>query len=613
MKKALPILAIFAFCLLPVSLATAQDGDPGPGASPSPEVAASTYEARCLTCHGATGQGDGPKAIEASLAMPDLTDPALWRETTPARWFDIVSNGVEDKAMPPFGDASSNPLRQIDRWNLVFYLYTLATSPGQVQMGQALYEQSCVECHGVDGAGVDDGSAGLTAGKADFTDLAAMANVSQADLYAATADSSIEGHDGELSDVEIWALADYVRTFSYNYAPPVIAQAPAGDQPEPAPGPTVSSPFTGGAGVISGQVLNGTAGGTSPEGLEVRLRAFDMDAAFVDAITTTTRADGSFRFEDIDPAAAVQYEPVATYHGVSYVGDLDQAIRLSPDQPAGQVDITVYETTEDNSAVRIERLHIVMDFMPGQVQVAELYILSNDGDRAYVGTLENGTIQLDVPPEALSFQPGGNPSRYRTLADGIADTVPVPPGASTAESVLVYNLAYDDGLELSRPIPYDTRVVNVFTPDVGVEVSGDGIRDGGPFSAQGTMLNTYLADDLAAGGRLTIKLSGEPKFSTTSAASPHGASAAQGPDNTQSLAIGLIALAGALAVGFLYWQGYLRLGAKPPLGSEQTTLLQAIAELDDAYQVGQLKEKIYQSKRAELKAELMELMRKRDS
>jgi mono/diheme cytochrome c family protein len=590
MKKTL--LALIILLVLSSQSAVAQDGAQGPSTPPAPEIAASIYEARCLTCHGPTGQGDGARAVQASLAMPDLTDPALWRETTPARWFDIISNGVQDKAMPPFGEASSNPLRQIDRWNLVFYLYTLVTSPGQIEMGRALYEQNCAECHAAAGAGTDDAPG--------FTDLAAMANVSQADLYAAIADANIEGHDVELAEVEIWALADYVRTFSYNYTPPVTSEAPAA--------PATRSPFTGGVGVISGQVRNGTAGAAPPAGIEVRLRAFDMDATFVDAITTTTSADGSFRFEGIDPTAPVQLEPTATYYGVTYVGDLEEAIQLSPEQPTGEVDITVYETTEDDSAVRIERLHIVTDFAAGQVQIAELYILSNTGDRAYVGTLEQGTIRLSVPSDALSFQPGGDPNRYRTLADGIADTIPVPPGVSTAESVLVYNLAYDDGLELTRPLPYAAKIVNVFVPDVGVEVSGEGLRDGGPFNAQGTLLNTYLADDLAAGSQLTIKLSGEPELTTVSVSSPHEAN--KGPDDTQSMAIGLIVLAGAVAVGFLYWRGYLQLGARSAAPSGQTALLQAIADLDDEYAAGRLKKKPYQAERARLKAKLVELMKK---
>jgi len=215
---------------------------------------------------------------------------------------------------------------------------------------------------------------------------------------------------------------------------------------------------------------------------------------------------------------------------------------------------------------------------------------------------------LSVPSDALGFQPGGDPNRYRALANGIADTIPVPPGVSTAESVLVYTMAYDDGLELTRPMPYDAKIVNVFVPDVGVKVSGEGIRDGGPFNAQGTLLNTYLADDLAAGSRLTIELSGKPESSAASVSSPHEAN--KGPDNIQSMVIGLIVLAGAVGAGFLYWRGYLQPGARPAGPSGQTTLLQAIADLDDEYAAGRLKKKPYQAERARLKAELVELMKR---
>jgi mono/diheme cytochrome c family protein len=347
-----------------VLVASAQEGTAGPSAPPSPEVATSIYEERCALCHGPAGQGDGARAIEVNLSMPDLTDPAIFRETTPARWFDIISNGVADEAMPPFGDASSNPLRQIDRWNLVFYLYTLNTPPEQVAMGQALYDSSCAECHEPDGAGSADGSAELAEVAPGFTDLATMATLSQADLFAAIADTTVEGHDLGFGEVEIWAVADYVRTFSYIYTPPRLIDIPF-----------AADPFAGGEGVVTGRVINGTAGAAPPAGLEVRLRAFDMNAAFLDAITTTVAADGSFLFEGIDPAAPVQLEPLAVYRDIPYFGDLDGAIVLSPVQPQADVNITVYETTEDASSIRLERLHLVFDLASNQAQVAELYIL----------------------------------------------------------------------------------------------------------------------------------------------------------------------------------------------------------------------------------------------
>ena len=572
----------------------AQDGTEGPTAPPSPAAVTTTYQNRCANCHGPSGQGNGGQAIQANLLMPDLTDPTLLRETTPARWFDIITNGVDGAAMPPFGNESSNPLRQIDRWNLVYYLYTLGTPPTQVAMGQALYDGFCAECHGTDGAGDSDNPG--------FSDLASMAGKSQTDLFGAVADTSINGHDYGMGDVEIWAITDYLRALTYNYTPP-----PATDTATETSAPVALSPFTDGSGVISGQVRNGTPGAPLPDDLVINLRAFDMNANFVDSITTTVKADGAFRFDDIDATIPLQYEPLAVYQNIPYFGSLETAIVLTEQQPEADVNIVVYEITEDPSDVRIERLHIVLDFALGQVQVAELYILSNDGDKAFVGTLENGTLAIAEPPNALSFQPGGDPSRYLTLADGVADTMPIPPGVGTTESVVVYDLAYDGDIELSRALPYDVETVNIFAPaEAGVNVSGDGIRSGGPFQAQGASLDTFLADNLSAGGKLTFQVSGEPLSSLgTVDASPHQTS---GPDQTTSIVIGLIALAGAVALAIVYWQGWLNLRFRPAAQDRRANLLQAIADLDDEYEVGGLEEEPYLARRAELKDELIALM-----
>lgn len=572
----------------------AQDGSEGPTTQPSPEAVSTIYESRCANCHGSSGQGNGPMASQANLAVPDLTDPTNLRETTPTRWYEIITNGVDDAAMPPFGEESNNPLRQIDRWNLVFYLYTLGTSSTQVAMGQALYDSFCVDCHGIDGVG--------TANSPGFTDLAEMAGKSQVDLFNATADTSIEGHDLGMGDVEFWAVTDYVRTLSYNYAPP-----PTTDTASETGAPAALSPFSGGSGVITGQVRNGTPGGSIPDDLMVTLRAFDVDANFVDSITTTIQADGTFRFDGIDAAMPAQYEPLSIYQNVPYFGGLDSAIVLSEEQPEADVDIVIYETTQDSSDVRIERLHMVVDFDSGQMQVAELYILSNYGDRAFVGTMEDGTLPLIIPPNALSFQPGGDSSRYLTLADGIADTMPIAPGASTAESVVVYTLAYDGDLELSRPLPYDVDTVNILVPaEAGVEVTGEGIRPGGPFQARGASLDMFLADDLSAGSELTFRVSGEPLSGLgTMNVSPHRSS---GPDEATGIAIGLVALTGSAALAIAYWQGWLSSRFKSSARDRQAVLLQAIADLDDEYDTGRLAEEPYQTRRSELKEELLALM-----
>jgi hypothetical protein len=367
-----------------------------------------------------------------------------------------------------------------------------------------------------------------------------------------------------------------------------------------------SSPFAGGEGVVSGQVLNGSTGQAPPGELEVILRAFDaMDASFVDSITTTIAADGSFMFEGIDPSAPVQLEPLLVYQDVFYYGDLEAAITLTPEQPQFDVTITVYDSTQDDSAINIERLHIIFEFFLGQVQVVEIYILSNDGLQPYAGTPEGGTLRLNVPNEALFAQPEGDSGRYVTLDDGFADTAPVPPGAGAFESVLVYEMAYQDSLELSRPLPYDANQVIILVPDVGVEVSGEGIEPGGPFEMQDRTMQVYLANELSQGERLDLNLSGAAQVQAASSGMPampssHPATTDE-TDETRNAIIALVVLAASLALAYLYWQGRLRLRPR----TDQVDLYQAIADLDDDFDANLIEPKQYHAQRARLKQKLV--------
>ncbi len=142
----------------------------------------------------------------------------------------------------------------------------------------------------------------------------------------------------------------------------------------------------------------------------------------------------------------------------------------------------------------------------------------------------------------------------------------------------------------------------------GIEVSGDQIRSAGPFQAQGTLLDTYLADDLSAGERFTLRLSGAPQISASAPApSPNQP---PGPSETQGILIGAIALAGAVILAYMYWQGHLGLRLQPATQDRQSDLLQAIADLDDDYEAGGVKENAYRKKRASFKEDLIALKEK---
>jgi mono/diheme cytochrome c family protein len=77
------------------------------------------FTARCVACHGATGNGDGPDAANLGIHPANLTDPSL-RSQPDGALFGRITMGK--KPMPAYGMR----LSATDRWNLVNYVRTLA-------------------------------------------------------------------------------------------------------------------------------------------------------------------------------------------------------------------------------------------------------------------------------------------------------------------------------------------------------------------------------------------------------------------------------------------------------------------------------------------------------
>lgn len=80
------------------------------------------YVRDCLSCHGATGKGDGPAAKDLPKKSGDLSDPKMWEQTDGALFWKIS----EGRA-PMTG--YEKLLTEEDRWHVVNYLRTLAPKP----------------------------------------------------------------------------------------------------------------------------------------------------------------------------------------------------------------------------------------------------------------------------------------------------------------------------------------------------------------------------------------------------------------------------------------------------------------------------------------------------
>ncbi len=214
-----------------------------PVVPPDPANGAAIFAEKCAPCHGAAGQGDGPRASSLPNPVAAIGTADLARKSTAAAWFDIITNGNLEKFMPPF----SSSLSDGQRWDVLAYVYSLSETPAALAMGGQLYDQNCASCHGKTGKGDGVNAAGSMM---DFTDQASMAQKTGDDIYQAiTAGKTpaMPAYGDKFSDDQRRAMADYIRFLSF--APAARAAYPGVSTPIAA-APTAyplatSSPLSG--------------------------------------------------------------------------------------------------------------------------------------------------------------------------------------------------------------------------------------------------------------------------------------------------------------------------------------------------------------------------------
>lgn len=600
--------AVFIFIVLLFSLGYlgAEAQEPSlPFTPPNAEIGLEIFADRCANCHGPTGGGDGELAANLPKQPARLNDPEYRKTAVPGTVFGHLTNGIIESGMPPFGPASTNPISEENRWDLITAIYSLSTPADSLTAGQAVYEENCLACHGEAGAG-DGPDAATDAAGLDLTRLSYWFNRSN-ETVLADVPGDIAEHEFTLNDDEQLAVVDYARTFSYAYFNPAAPR----------------EPIEGAA--ISGQVTNGTTN-EPVSGSEARLRAFTASFQETLNLTTTVGVDGRYQFDlpTVDPDWV--YLASVRYNDLSFSSNAGQ---ISRSELALELPIIVYDTTTNDAAITIDQLHLIMEFQGDLLQVSEIYIISNRESAVFVGDLGDpnlGTVQFSLPDGAES------PSFERTLSSmestipateiiqteqGWADTLPMQPGSNGMNLIVSYLLPYQDGMTLNHPLYYGTSSANIILPDVGVSVTGDGweFRGSNVMPGGGGNFLSYGRANIPSGGNLTLVLEGKPE--QRSSLGGNGAFASRNTTNELIIGGGILLIA-VVTVGFLFrsWQSqplqmaeteYDDFDEEDEEEDQINQFLQAIADLDDAHERGELAEGDYANQRHQLKEQLKSL------
>jgi mono/diheme cytochrome c family protein len=565
-----------------------------PTVPPDPQRGAQIYAEKCVACHGERGMGDGPQASQLTVPVPPLGDLSLAQGARPVEWFQIVTNGNIERFMPPF-----RSLDERQRWDVVAYALSLSLSQDLLAQGAEIYQQKCQNCHGTEG----QGSAQAPGWRDDTSRLASLSLVEMTSIIR-LGKGNMPAYAGELTESQILALAAYSRSLSFETS--ALVQSPTLSQIAPGTAEQAEGEQVQAASElrlpIRGEVVNGS-GGQLPPGLTAELAGYDgMVQVF--AAETEVAADGTYTFPDVEIVPGRAFIVSVNYQGFTFNSDVFHNLGEPVSSPI-ELPVTVYDTTTDLSALRVDRLHVFFDFTnPDVIQVAELFLLNNTGSKVISGNAPGQpVVEFELPAGAsnLQFQSGAAGGRFVMTEKGFADTQPILPGAGS-QILFAYDLPLSRRTTVRIPINLPVDAAIVMIPQGTMTLQSSQLQPMGQRQIQGVTLDLFSTTDLQAGSTLEMTLSGRMS-------SPINLQTGQ----TGALIAGALALV-LVAVGGVFW--YLRqqksttpVDEQPPVETEsREALMDAIIALDDLYKSGQLSEEVYQQRRAELKDRLRALM-----
>jgi len=565
-----------------------------PPETPNVANGAAIYVEKCEPCHGDTGLGDGPQGLQLGVTVKAFGLPEIARPASPEQYYTTVTRGNMERLMPPF-----NSLNDQERWDVVAYVLTLHTTSEQIEHGKKLFEANCANC------------------STDFfKDSEKMSKLSAVELarLVREGNDAVPAFGTNLSDDDLWAVAAYLRTLSFDTEPlaqsttvpvtqtPVAALAgtPVGTE-----GATAWSAAEG-FGRVRGTVET-ISGAGLPSDLLVTLHGFEhatgQNAGAQEIFTQegTVNLDGSYIFENVEMPAGRIFLVEATYNNITLQSEL--GVVEAGQTELGMPPIHLYAITEDSSELVIDEVNIFFhSSAEATYDVLVLYNFRNTGDSVVaVKMKEQQEIPfLKFPKDAtgLGYEAVQDSAPFISTDDGFAMTPREQPYGILAYSTVSKQSETTITQEFALPV----ALVRIYVPD-GMEVKGEALTSEETQDIQGTLYRSYRASNFEAGDGVTFEISGSPNGTKTTSAS----NTSSGNNSVLMGAVGL----GVLLIGAGVWM-YLRdrRGTQEDLEDEDEDepefessdeVLDAIIALDDLHRAKKISGEAYQKRRAELK------------
>jgi hypothetical protein len=364
---------------------------------------------------------------------------------------------------------------------------------------------------------------------------------------------------------------------------------------------------------LRGEILNGTAE-TPPErvaNLDVTL--FQMGASGPVTQTVRTDSKGQFMFADVKLDPNSPFFASVDYEGIHYFSE----ILTSGVSSSSPLSMTVYETQTIPSDFQIDRTHLILDFSQNALTGIELLQVKNPTDRAFV-------LPLPLPQKLADLQFNDPRDQFRAIqgTDGSLSFPILPTTDQILIGIRLNTSPPDYTLKLNVPVKVG-RINVLVSQSQGIQVASPQLTPGQVFTPQtGSSYWQLNGDNIAAGSTVPVLITNLPGGEDTGLA--------------RNIVLGVGGAAALLMLVFPFarrWRaaqplpgsiapetspaGLVESGSALPNqrsgwgkegryeSSARLERLQVMADLDDAFEAGEIAEEEYRAERAALKSELM--------
>lgn len=566
------------------------------------EQGALVFAENCVRCHGISGAGDGELVLSGQVQnVPNFTDPLTTQDLSLQEWFDTITNGRLEALMPPWKDTLSAD----DRWSVALYTYTLSYTTAAVSQGKTIYDLQCADCHAADGRGTEDG-----------TSLLGLVSFTQADLKDTLTTHMTDLQLPTTPDEDLSAVIQYLRLLSsesqalpdpnlvVSFPDPVTTEEVGQTVPQ-----STAVVIPQSIGILRGNVLQGTEGGGTIDGLEAILHIYDSQLQEQIA-EYTVGEDGAYQYDEVVIRPDFVYRMTVDYNGVLYasgvyIGD--------PTQNEMVIDVTIYETGTDESLIEITSRATQINLSPQGLYIIEVIDIVNQSDRAYIrdnvaNVSESVSVGFALPDGAKLQLDYTDPNRILLSDDGLTvyDIAPVKPNS---EHYVQYSylLPIENAREILQPIDYQVSgPIAFFVENSHLEFVADGIElvETRPFNNQ--EYNLFEVSQTPIIGQtlsydVVLQTSAVSNLSTNELTLPR-----------EILAVVLLT-AGLVLVGsaaFIIWKSrQSEMTVHPSDDITVEAIMQQIVELDNEFEAGEIGKTDYRKRRNKLKLRLMQRMK----